>query len=157
MTMASAVARILLVEDSPADVRLAREVLDEAGLQYELFVAADGEQALQMLSDPRQTGGASPNLVLLDLNLPRISGREVLAHVKSDVELRRIPVLILSTSASEADVQACYDAHANAYLIKPVDWTEFVELAGALRDFWFLHARLPSCSAAPGSAVRLQR
>lgn len=137
-------ARILLVEDSPADVRLAREVLNEARLQHELFVAGDGEQALQMLRDPvAHTGGQLPDLVLLDLNLPRMSGHEVLAEIKRDPRWRRIPVLILSTSSSEDDVRACYDAHANAYLTKPVDWSQFVSLAGALRDFWFRFARLP--------------
>jgi CheY-like chemotaxis protein len=137
-------ARILLVEDSPADVRLTQEVLDEAGFAYELFVAGDGEMAMQMLYDPAQhTGGTSPDLVLLDLNLPRKSGREVLTEMKSDAILRRIPVLILSTSAAESDVVSCYDAHANCYLTKPVDWSEFVGLAKALRDFWLGYAVLP--------------
>ncbi len=137
-------ARILLVEDSPADVRLAREVLSEAMLDHELFVAMDGEQALQMLIDPvAHLGGRLPDLVLLDLNLPRMSGREVLNAIKHDPRWRRIPVLILSTSSSEDDVRACYDAHANAYLTKPVDWTQFVSLASALRDFWFRFAHLP--------------
>jgi len=137
-------ARILLVEDSPADVRLTQEVLDEAGFAYELFVAGDGEVAMQMLYDPaRHTGGTSPDIVLLDLNLPRKSGREVLAEIKANTALRRIPVLILSTSAAESDVTGCYDDHANCYLTKPVDWSEFVGLAKALRDFWFGYAVLP--------------
>lgn len=138
-------ARILLVEDSPADVRLAREVLAEAGLEHQLFVAGDGEQALQMLGDPQiQMGGQLPDIVLLDLNLPRKSGHEVLAEIKTNPRLRRIPVLILSTSSNEEDVRACYDAHANAYMTKPVDWSQFVGLAAALRDFWFRFARLPA-------------
>lgn len=143
-------ARILLVEDSPADVRLAQEVLSEAKLEHELFVAGDGEQALQMLLDPlTHTGGRLPDLVLLDLNLPRMSGREVLGEIKRDARWRRIPVVILSTSASEDDVCACYDAHANAYLIKPVDWSQFVLLAVALRDFWFRFVRLPAAASGP--------
>ena len=140
--------RILLVEDSPADVRLAQEVLAEAGVDHDLYVAEDGELALQMLRDPvTHTGGQLPDLVLLDLNLPRLSGREVLAEIKRHARWRRIPVLILSTSASEDDVQGCYDAYANAYLIKPVDWTQFVALAAALRDFWFRFASLPVAPA----------
>ena len=146
-------ARILLVEDSPADVRLAREVLDEAGLDYHLYVAEDGDLALQMLADPSRTGGSLPHMVLLDLNLPRRSGYEVLKEIKSRSGWRRIPVLILSTSANEADIQACYDAHANAYLTKPVDWTQFVGLATALRDFWFHYARLPSMAPSPSSVA----
>jgi len=146
-------ARILLVEDSPADVRLTQEVLDEAGFDYLLFVAGDGEEALRMLRDPpTHLGGSLPDLVLLDLNLPRKSGREVLVEVKNDPRLRRIPVLILSTSAAESDVAGCYDAHANCYLTKPVDWGQFVGLAKALHDFWLHYVVLPpSVQAAPAA------
>lgn len=141
---AARVVRILLVEDSPADVRLTREVLDEAEFPYELFVAADGEVAMSMLNDSAGfSGSRHPDLVLLDLNLPRKSGREVLAEIKADPRLRRIPVLILSTSTAEADVTACYDAHANCYLTKPVDFGDFVALAASLRDFWLRYAVLP--------------
>jgi CheY-like chemotaxis protein len=143
-------ARILLVEDSPADVRLAQEVLNEARLDHQLFVAENGEEAMQMLRDPvASIGGQLPDLILLDLNLPRMSGHEVLNEVKQDPRWRRIPVLILSTSSSEDDVRACYDAHANAYLTKPVDWAQFVSLAGALRDFWFRFVRLPATPTSP--------
>jgi chemotaxis family two-component system response regulator Rcp1 len=152
MNAAAGRMRILLVEDSPADVRLAREVLGEAQIDHELYVADDGEAALRMLRDPAAwIGGALPDLVLLDLNLPRKSGRELLIDIKSDPALRRIPVLILSTSANRADVEACYDAHANAYITKPVDWVQFVALATALRDFWCRYASLPSTSVMAAS------
>lgn len=149
MTPTAFVARILLVEDSPSDVRLTREVLNEAGFPYELHVAGDGEEALSMLRDPQQfTGGQMPDMVLLDLNLPRKSGREVLVEIKRDPVLRRIPVIVLSTSAADADVIGCYDAHCNCYLTKPVDWGQFVGLARALRDFWMGYAVLPTRSPA---------
>jgi len=136
---------ILLVEDNPADVRLACEVLEEAGVSGSLLIARDGEQALKMLF--RQDEHASspvPDLILLDLNLPRKSGLEVLLQVKQSSELRRIPVLILTTSRAESDVRACYDAHANAFLTKPVDIAQFSELAKLIRDFWLVAVQLPS-------------
>jgi len=135
---------ILLVEDNPADLRLAQEVLKEARLDHQLLVARDGEEAMQILmqqgshaDDPR------PDMVLLDLNLPRKSGREVLAAVKGDARLRSIPVLILSTSKAESDVRACYDAHANCFLAKPVSIDDFARLAELIRDFWFGMVQLP--------------
>ena len=135
---------ILLVEDNPADLRLAQEVLKEAKLDHQLLVARDGEEAMQILmqqgshaDDPR------PDMVLLDLNLPRKSGREVLAAVKGDARLRSIPVLILSTSKAESDVRACYDAHANCFLAKPVSIDDFARLAELIRDFWFGMVQLP--------------
>lgn len=135
---------ILLVEDNPADVRLAQEVLREMGLAHVLYVARDGEQAMRMLR--RQADSAHlqlPDLVLLDLNLPRKDGREVLKEMKSDPDLKRIPVLILSTSRADSDVLACYEHHANAYLTKPVDLDEFGKLASQLRDFWLTLVVLP--------------
>lgn len=144
MPSADALPVILLVEDNPADVRLAQEVLRETELAHELLVARDGEQALNMIR--RQGDYASlprPDLVLLDLNIPRKDGREVLREIKSDPELCRIPVLVLSTSKAEADVLSCYSNHANAYLAKPVDLDEFSHLARQIRDFWFGCAQLP--------------
>jgi two-component system, chemotaxis family, response regulator Rcp1 len=141
---------ILLVEDNPADLRLAQEVLKEARLDHELLVARDGEQAMQIL---RREGSHSrarrPDLVLLDLNLPRKSGREVLQEIKATPALRRIPVLVLSTSRAESDISACYDAHANCFLTKPVEIDEFARLAVLIRDFWFGAVQLPSAGASP--------
>lgn len=135
---------LMLVEDSPADVRLAQEVFRDAGFRHRLHVARDGEQALRML---RREGEHArlplPDLVLLDLNLPRRDGREVLREVKGDPRLRQIPVLILSTSKAERDVVECYQSHANAYLVKPVDLEEFERLASMIRDCWLGMIQLP--------------
>ncbi|TJY60883.1 response regulator [Sinimarinibacterium sp. CAU 1509] len=134
---------ILLVEDNPADLRLTQEVLRMAAFPHQLMVARDGEQALHMLH--RRSGyeeGLLPDLILLDLNLPRLDGREVLREIKNDSQLRRIPVMVLSTSKAERDVQACYDAHANCYVAKPVDLMEFTRLIELVRDFWFGVVRL---------------
>lgn len=135
---------ILLVEDNPADVRLACEVLEEAGVSGALLIARDGEQALKMAcSEDEYAGSPTPDLILLDLNLPRKSGLEVLAYLKQSPELRRIPVLILTTSRADSDVRACYDGYANAFLTKPVDIAQFSELATLIRDFWFGVVQLP--------------
>ncbi|MDB5969008.1 MAG: response regulator [Hydrocarboniphaga sp.] len=135
---------ILLVEDNPADVRLACEVLEEAGVSGSLLIARDGEQALKMAcSQDEYAGSPTPDLILLDLNLPRKSGLEVLTQLKQSPELRRIPVLILTTSRAESDVNACYDSHANAFLTKPVDMSQFADLAKLIRDFWFGVVQLP--------------
>lgn len=135
---------ILLVEDNPADLRLAQEVLKETELDHQLLVARDGEEAMQvLLQQGAHTHAPRPDLVLLDLNLPRKSGREVLAAIKSDPALRSIPVLILSTSKAEGDVRACYDTHANCFLAKPVSIDDFAQLAALIRDFWFGVVQLP--------------
>lgn len=135
---------ILLVEDNPADLRLAQEVLKETELDHQLLVARDGEEAMQILLQMGSHADAPrPDLVLLDLNLPRKPGREVLAAIKSDPKLRSIPVLILSTSKAEGDVRACYDAHANCFLAKPVSIDDFAHLAALIRDFWFGVVQLP--------------
>lgn len=135
---------ILLVEDSIADVRLMQEVLRETGLPHVLIVAGDGETALRAVrSTDEFAGQPAPDLVLLDLNLPGMDGREVLRAIKQDPQLMRTPVLVLSTSTAESDVVASYEAHANCYLSKPVDLAEFFELAEGLRDFWLRMVRLP--------------
>jgi len=135
---------ILLVEDNPADVRLACEVLEEAGLADCVLIARDGDQALRMARrEGEYQHQPQPDLILLDLNLPRISGYEVLTQLKSTPVLCRIPVLILTTSRAEADVTACYEAHANAFLTKPVDFLEFSRLAMLIRDFWLGVVQLP--------------
>ena len=137
-------ANILLVEDNPADVRLTQEVLRETSLDFEMQLARDGEQAMALLRKQAPFEDAqTPDLVLLDLNLPRKDGREVLAEVKADPELRRIPVLVLSTSKAERDILTCYDLHANCYLTNPVDLDEFSTLVQTLQNFWFGMAMLP--------------
>lgn len=139
---------ILLVEDNLADLRLAQEVLKEAQLDHELLVARDGEQAMRMVRKQGEYATIKrPDLILLDLNLPRKHGREVLAEIKADPLLRRIPVLVLSTSKAESDVAACYDSHANCFLTKPVALDDFSRLAGLIRDFWFRSVQLPPVPA----------
>jgi two-component system, chemotaxis family, response regulator Rcp1 len=138
-------AEILLVEDNAADIRLTQEVFEEIGVPHRLRIARDGEEALAML---RRTGAHAdlrePDLVLLDLNLPRKDGREVLAEVKNDARLSHIPVVVLSTSRAERDVLACYHLHANCYLQKPVDFEAFAALIRGLQEFWFGNVSLPS-------------
>lgn len=141
---AARTAVILLVEDSIADVRLMQEVLRETGLPHELLIAGDGEKALRAIRREGEYAGVRmPDIVLLDLNLPGMDGREVLRTIKSDPGLRRTPVLVLSTSTAESDIRASYDAHANCYLSKPVDLADFFRLAEALRDFWLRLVILP--------------
>jgi chemotaxis family two-component system response regulator Rcp1 len=138
-------ARILLVEDNDADVRLTREALREGGEGVTLFSAVDGEQALAFLRREGAHGGMPrPDLVLLDLNLPRRNGLEVLAEVRADPALASLPVIVLTTSAADADVTACYAAGANCYVVKPLDLDAFMALIAAIRSFWLGHARLPS-------------
>jgi len=153
-TGAARAAVILLVEDSIADVRLMQEVLRESGFPHELLIAGDGEKALRAIRrEGEYAGGRMPDIVLLDLNLPGIDGREVLRTIKSDPALRRTPVLVLSTSTAESDINASYDAHANCYLSKPVDLGDFFRLAEALRDFWLRLVILPPRADADGATA----
>ena len=137
-------AEILLVDDNPADVRLVREALYESRLRNELHVVGDGEEALAFLQ--REAGFADarrPDLVLLDLNLPKKNGREVLAEMKSDKILKDIPVVILTTSNSDRDVLESYDLCANCYVRKPVQFQAFVEVVQSIENFWFKIVTLP--------------
>lgn len=144
MPMEKRPAEIMLVEDNAADVRLTEEVFKEGGLSFHLQVARDGEQALAML---RREGDYAdllmPDFVLLDLNLPRKDGRQVLAEMKQDPVLKRIPVILLSTSNAPRDVLQCYELQANAYVCKPVDLDEFIDLVEAIRLFWMRFAEIP--------------
>ena len=137
-------AEILLVEDNPADVRLTREAFADARVLNHLRVAADGVEAIAIL---RQQGEyrneIRPDLILLDLNLPRKDGREVLAEIKGDADLRRIPVVVLTTSRAEADILRSYDLHANAYVAKPLGFQEFLNAVRLLEGFWLMVAALP--------------
>jgi chemotaxis family two-component system response regulator Rcp1 len=135
---------ILLVDDEPGDVRLTERGLRRAAVPSRLHVATDGEEALAFLRrHARDPHAPLPDLVLLDLNLPTISGFEVLEAVRADPELTAIPIIVLTTSGAETDVQRAYEAHANAYMTKPVAFDQFVESIRALTDYWFLRCRIP--------------
>ena len=135
---------LLLVEDNPADIGLIREIILESQHAFDLHVARDGVQAMEFLK--RQAGyehAPHPDLILLDLNMPRKDGREVLQEVKSDADLRRIPVVVLTTSDGDRDVRTAYDLHANSYMVKPIDLDEYARIIHGLADYWFLLSRLP--------------
>lgn len=135
---------ILLVEDNPADVLLTREAFEEIEFAHHLHHARDGVEALRFLRREGEHAQAPrPDVILLDLNMPRMSGLEVLDILKVDPGLRRIPVIVLTTSRSGQDIWRSYDLHANAYLPKPVSIGEFVEVMRTLRNFWFLKVALP--------------
>jgi chemotaxis family two-component system response regulator Rcp1 len=136
---------ILLVEDNPGDVRLTREALKEGKVLNTLHVVGDGVEALEFLRNAGQYARAAhPDIILLDLNLPRKDGREVLADIKSDPNLRRIPVVILTTSKAEEDIIKSYDLHANCFITKPVDLDQFITVVKSVEEFWFTIVKLPS-------------
>ena len=136
--------KILLVEDQPADVRLTEEVLKQGKVANELYVAEDGEKAMQFLRQEGEFEGVPmPDLVILDLNLPRMDGKEVLQAIKSDPAFLKIPVLILTTSAAERDILDAYEHHVNAYITKPIDLDEFVAVVSSIEEFWLSIVRLP--------------
>ncbi len=135
---------VLLVEDNPADVRLTREVLADGKITNTLHVVSDGEEAMAFLRNkPPFASAPRPDLILLDLNLPRKDGREVLAEVKSDPSLKLIPVVILTTSRSDRDILESYNLHANCYISKPVDLLQFMEVVRTIEDFWLAIVKLP--------------
>lgn len=135
---------ILLVEDNPADVRLTLEALKESRLLTNLHVVGDGVAAMAFLRHEGEYKGAPrPDLILLDLNLPRKDGREVLADVKNDPDLKRIPVAVLTTSQAEEDVVRSYDLHANCYVTKPVDLDQFLHVVRTINEFWLTIVKLP--------------
>lgn len=140
----SSVVEILLVEDNPGDVRLTREALKEGKVRNNLNVVDDGVKALQFLRrEAPYEDAPRPDLILLDLNLPRMSGREVLEAIKADSTLRNIPVVILTSSEAERDVVSAYQLHANCYVTKPVDLDQFINVVRSIEDFWFTIVRLP--------------
>ncbi len=135
---------ILLVEDNPGDVRLTEEALREGKVKNRLHVARDGVEAIEFLRRQGKHANATrPDLVLLDLNLPRKDGREVLAEIKNDPELKTLPVVVLTTSSAEADILRTYSLHANCYIQKPVDLDQFVQVVKSIDDFWLTVVRLP--------------
>lgn len=135
---------ILLVEDNPADVRLMIETLKEGALDTNVGVAHDGVEALNFLKGEVTVGRTPlPDLIILDLNLPRKDGREVLEEIKNDERLRHIPVIILSTSKAEQDILKSYNLHANCYITKPIDLEEFMSVIRSFENFWFNIVELP--------------
>ena len=136
---------ILLVEDHPGDVELTREALKEGKISNNLNVVEDGVQAMAYLRrEGRYADATRPDLVLLDLNLPKKDGREVLAELKADAALKAIPVVVLTTSEAERDIVKSYELHANCYISKPVDLLQFVQVVKSIDDFWLTVVRLPS-------------
>jgi CheY-like chemotaxis protein len=135
---------ILYVEDNPADVRLTVEALKEHKVRNRLTVVPDGEQAMQFLHRAgRYAHATRPDLILLDLNLPRMDGREVLGEVKADPDLRRIPVVVITSSQAEQDIVRTYDLHANCYVTKPVDLSRFLDVVKSIEGFWLSVVTLP--------------
>jgi chemotaxis family two-component system response regulator Rcp1 len=144
---------ILLVEDSPSDVRLVREALKENSMPVHMTVAHDGVEAMDYLHQAESGTVDRPDLVLLDLNLPRKNGREVLAEVKGSPTLRQIPVVVMTSSRADEDVQQAYLLNANCYITKPANLPEYVKVIASLENFWFMTATLPDT----GSPVRMPR
>jgi CheY-like chemotaxis protein len=135
---------VLLVEDSPGDVRLTQEAFRDANSSIRLHVATDGVEAMAFLRhEGCHADAPHPDLILLDLNLPRMDGREVLTHIKEDANLKMIPTVILTTSDSEVDIVKSYQLAANCYLTKPVQLTAFESLVKSINDFWLTKAKLP--------------
>lgn len=139
------IAEILLVEDNPGDVRLMKEAFREAKVEKNLTVVNDGVKALAFLKKQLPYQNATrPDMILLDLNLPKKHGQEVLQEIKSDPNLRRIPVVILTTSKAEQDILKTYDLHANCYISKPADLEKFIKVIRTIEDFWLTIVNLPS-------------
>ncbi|MGC8780009.1 MAG: response regulator [Anaerolineae bacterium] len=135
---------ILLIEDNPGDVRLTKEALRMAKTPNHIRVAEDGIQALEMLfRQGEYARDPLPDLILLDLNLPRKDGRDLLKEIKADPTLRRIPVIVFTTSRAELDIAWAYDMQANCYIVKPMDFQQFMKVARAIEEFWLNTARLP--------------
>jgi CheY-like chemotaxis protein len=135
---------ILIVEDNPGDVRLTMEALKDSKVRNNLSVVGDGEEGLAFLRrEGKYAHAPRPDLILLDLNLPKKDGREVLAEIKADEQLRRIPVVILTTSQAEEDVLKAYNLYANCYVTKPVDLDQFIKVVKSIEDFWLTIVKLP--------------
>lgn len=143
---------ILLIEDSPSDVRLVREALKENSMSIEVTVARDGVEAMEYLRQAESGAVTRPALVLLDLNLPRKNGREVLAEVKASPNLRQIPVVVMTSSRADEDIQQAYELNANCYITKPADLPEYVKVVRAIENFWFATATLPDPARSAAAA-----
>ena len=138
---------ILLVEDNPGDIRLTREAFKDGKIKNTLNVVMDGEEAIQYLrKTDAHKGAETPDIILLDLNLPKKDGREVLVEIKNDPVLKSIPVIILTTSSAQQDISNTYSNHANCYIMKPVDFSQFITVIRTIEDFWLSIVKLPSHS-----------
>jgi len=136
---------ILLVEDNPGDVRLVKEVMKDAKVANSLHLAEDGEEAMAMLRrEGKYIGSVRPDLILLDLNLPGKDGREVLREIKTDENLRRIPVVVLTTSSAEEDILRSYSDYANSYITKPINLNQFISVIKSIENFWLTIVKLPN-------------
>lgn len=136
---------ILLVEDNPGDARLCQEAVKESKLRNNLYIVEDGEKAMEFLKREGEfTQKPKPDLILLDLNLPKKDGRQVLKEIKESDGLKRIPVVILTSSKAEEDIAKTYDLHANCYVNKPLDFNRFSQVVKSIEDFWFEIVRLPA-------------
>ena len=135
---------ILMVEDNPGDARLTQEALRDARILNRLNIVGDGEEALMFLRRrDKYTDAVRPDIILLDLNLPKKDGREVLAEIKDDPDLKRIPVIIMTVSKATEDIIKTYDLHANCYVTKPIDLDQFMRVVRAIEDFWLFVVKLP--------------
>jgi len=133
---------ILLVDDNEGDILLTREALDDARIVNKISIAYDGQEAIRFLKK-QPMGKDTPDLILLDINLPKMNGTEVLAFIKNDPDLKRIPVIMLTTSSAEKDILFAYDNHANCYITKPVDLDRFMNVVRTIEDFWISIVKLP--------------
>lgn len=148
MTTQASVPRILLVEDNPADIRLMREVFTECDIRNEVRIARDGQQAMDLLLKPdAESKTYRPDLIILDLNLPKKDGRAVLQEIKNEESLRCIPVIILTTSNNDLDISRAYNLHANCYILKPFDLDRFIDIVQRIEHFWLGIVNLPRNSA----------
>jgi DNA-binding response OmpR family regulator len=144
MKMTTKPLEILLVEDNKGDIGLITEFFSDAKVLINLHIAEDGEEALRFLYDKDKfLGSKLPDLIILDLNLPKKDGREVLKEIKENIDLKAIPVIILTTSSAEKDICRVYDLQANAYIVKPIDFDEFMAAIKSITDFWFKTVTLP--------------
>jgi two-component system, chemotaxis family, response regulator Rcp1 len=141
------IVEILLVEDNPGDIRLTREILKGSKINNNLNVVMDGAEAIDYLrKKDKYKEAIRPDIILLDLNLPKKNGKEVLEEVKTDPDLRRIPVVVLTTSVAEQDILRTYDLHANCYITKPIDLDQFITVVKLIEDFWLTIVKLPNRS-----------
>jgi two-component system response regulator len=143
MSNSAGPVRVLLVEDNPNDVEIARRALAKAAARIDLTVARDGQEALDILAGDGKGGVPLPHLILLDLNLPKVDGREVLEKVKADPKLKRIPIVILTVSSQKEDVARCYDTGVNTFITKPIKFDDFLRAVATIDEYWVVTATLP--------------